>query len=57
MDQKWGDLHYLDEFTYGFNGREDEKLFQNSMWNLVNGKTLTFKKVTKTAQEYYAKTK
>jgi transposase-like protein len=36
---------YLDEFTYRFNGREDEKLFQNTLRNLVNGKTLTFEKL------------
>ncbi|MGH2509812.1 MAG: IS1595 family transposase [Ktedonobacteraceae bacterium] len=40
---------YLDEFTYRFNGREDERLFQNTIRNLVNGKTLTFEKLTKTA--------
>jgi len=40
---------YLDEFTYRFNGRDDERLFQNTMRNLVNGKTLTFEKLTKTA--------
>jgi transposase-like protein len=40
---------YLDEFTYRFNGREDDKLFQNTLRNLVNGKTLTFEKLTKTA--------
>ena len=40
---------YLDEFTYRFNGREEDKLFQNTIKNLVNGKTLTFEKLTKTA--------
>ena len=40
---------YLDEFTYRFNGRDDDKLFQNTMRNLVNGKTLTFEELTKTA--------
>jgi transposase-like protein len=40
---------YLDEFTYRFNGREDDKLFQNTLRNLVNGKTLTFETLTKTA--------
>lgn len=40
---------YLDEFTYRFNGREDDKLFQNTLRNLVNGRTLTFEKLTKTA--------
>ena len=40
---------YLDEFTYRFNGREDDKLFQNTLRNLVNGKALTFEKLTKTA--------
>lgn len=40
---------YLDEFTYRFNGREDERLFQNTIKNLVNSKTLTFEKLTKTA--------
>jgi transposase-like protein len=37
---------YLDEFTYRFNGREDDKLFQNTLRNLVNGKALTFEKLT-----------
>lgn len=40
---------YLDEFTYRHNGRDDDKLFQNTMRNLVNGKTLTFEQLTKTA--------
>jgi len=40
---------YLDEFTYRFNGREDDKLFQNTLRNLVNGKALTFEQLTKTA--------
>jgi transposase-like protein len=39
---------YLDEFTYRFNRREDDKLFQNTLRNLVNGKTLTFEKLTGT---------
>jgi hypothetical protein len=38
---------YLDEFTYRFNGREDEQLFQRTMRNLINGKTLTFGNLTK----------
>lgn len=40
---------YLDEFTYRFNGREEDTLFQDTIRNLVNGKTLTFGKLTKTA--------
>ena len=40
---------YLDEFTYRFNGQDDERLFQHTMRNLVNGKTLTFEKLTKSA--------
>jgi transposase-like protein len=40
---------YLDEFTYRFNGREDDRLFQNTLRNLVKGETLTFEKLTKTA--------
>lgn len=40
---------YLDEFTYRFNGREDDQLFQNTLRNLVKGDTLTFEKLTKTA--------
>ncbi len=40
---------YLDEFTYRLHGRADDKLFQNTLRNLVNGKTLTFEKLTKTA--------
>ncbi len=40
---------YLDEFTYRFNGREDDRLFQNTLRNLVNGETLTFEKLTQTA--------
>jgi transposase-like protein len=40
---------YLNEFTYRFNGREDDRLFQNTIKNLVNGKTLTFERLTKTA--------
>jgi transposase-like protein len=39
---------YLDEFTYRFNGREDDKLFQNTLRNLVTGKVLTFQALTKT---------
>jgi transposase-like protein len=37
---------YLDEFTYRFNGRDDDRLFQNTLRNLVTGKTLTFQKLT-----------
>lgn len=37
---------YLDEFTYRFNGRDDDRLFQNTLKNLVNGKALTFEKLT-----------
>lgn len=40
---------YLNEFTYRFNGRQDDRLFQNTLRNLVKGKTLTFEKLTKTA--------
>jgi transposase-like protein len=40
---------YLDEFTYRFNGREDGQLFQRTLKNLVNGKTLTFEELTKAA--------
>lgn len=40
---------YLDEFTYRFNGRNEDALFQTTIKNLVNGKTLTFEKLTKTA--------
>jgi transposase-like protein len=40
---------YLDEFTYRFNGRDDEQLFQRTLRNLVNGKALTFDALTKTA--------
>ena len=40
---------YLDEFTYRFNGREDDRLFQNTLRNLVKGEVLTFEKLTKTA--------
>jgi transposase-like protein len=40
---------YLDEFTYRFNGRGDEQLFDRTLRNLLNGKTLTFEKLTKTA--------
>lgn len=41
---------YLDEFTYRFNGRDDDRLFQNTLRNLVNGKTLTFDKLTNTVR-------
>jgi transposase-like protein len=37
---------YLDEFTYRFNGREDDTLFQRTLRNLVCGKTLTFERLT-----------
>jgi len=37
---------YLDEFTYRFNGRNDEKLFQNTLRSMINGKTLTFERLT-----------
>ena len=37
---------YLDEFTYRFNGRDDDRLFQNTLRNLVNGKALPFEKLT-----------
>ena len=37
---------YMDEFTYRFNGREEDTLFQTTIKNLVNGKTLTFEKLT-----------
>jgi transposase-like protein len=37
---------YLDEFTYRFNGREDDRLFQNTLRNLLNGKRLTFEELT-----------
>jgi transposase-like protein len=40
---------YLDEFTYRFNGREDGRLFQNTLRNLIKGEALTFEKLTKTA--------
>jgi transposase-like protein len=40
---------YLDEFTYRFNGRDDGQLFQRTLRNLVNGKTLTFEQLTKAA--------
>jgi transposase-like protein len=40
---------YLDEFTYRFNGREDDRLFQNTLRNLLKGEVLTFEKLTKTA--------
>jgi transposase-like protein len=33
---------YLDEFTYRFNGRDHDRLFQNTLRNLINGKPLTF---------------
>jgi len=38
---------YLDEFTYRFSNRADGQLFQNTLRNLVNGKTLTFEELTK----------
>lgn len=41
---------YSDEFTYRFNGCDDDRLSQNSLRNLVNGKTLTFENLTKRAQ-------
>jgi transposase-like protein len=37
---------YLDEFTYRFNGRDDDQLFQNTLRNLANGHVLTFEKLT-----------
>ena len=37
---------YLDEFTYRFNGRDDEQLFTNTLRNLVNAKTLPFENLT-----------
>ncbi len=37
---------YLDEFTYRYNGRDDDKPLQNTMRNLVSGKTLTFERLT-----------
>ena len=40
---------YLDEFTYRFSNRADGRLFQNTLRNLVNGKTLTFEELTKDA--------
>lgn len=40
---------YLDEFTYRFNGRSKGTLFQDTLRNLVNGKTLTFERLTKSA--------
>ena len=40
---------YLSEFTYRFNSRNDGRLFQNTLRNLVNGKTLTFERLTKSA--------
>lgn len=40
---------YLDEFCYRFNGRKEGQLFQNTLRNLVNGKTLTFEELTKAA--------
>jgi transposase-like protein len=40
---------YLDEFTYRFSNRADGQLFQNTLRNLVNGKTLTFEELTKDA--------
>lgn len=38
---------YLDEFTYRFSNREDGQLFQHTLRNLVNGRTLTFEALTK----------
>lgn len=40
---------YLDEFTYRFNGRDDEQLFQNTLRNLARGEALTYEQLTKTA--------
>jgi transposase-like protein len=40
---------YLDEFCYRFNGRHEGQLFQNTLRNLVNGRTLTFEELTKAA--------
>lgn len=37
---------YMDEFAYRFNGRNEGMLFQSTIKNLVNGKTLTFEKLT-----------
>jgi len=37
---------YLGEFCYRFNGRYEGQLFQNTLRNLVNGKTLTFEALT-----------
>jgi len=40
---------YLDEFCYRFNGRHEGQLFQQTLRNMVNGKTLTFENLTKAA--------
>jgi transposase-like protein len=40
---------YLDEFTYRFNNRDDGQLFTLTLRNLLEGKTLSFDKLTKTA--------
>ncbi len=42
---------YLDELTYRFNGRDDGQLFQRTLRNLINGKTLTFEQLTKIAEK------
>ena len=42
---------YLDEFTYRHNGRDDERLFQDTLRNLVNGTTLTFEALTQSEEE------
>jgi transposase-like protein len=38
---------YLDEFTYRFNNRDEDRLFQNTLRNMVQGKALTFEELTK----------
>jgi hypothetical protein len=40
---------YLDEFTYRFNGRDNDDLFPQTLRNLVTEKALPFEKLTKTA--------
>jgi hypothetical protein len=40
---------YLDEFTFRFNERHNDQLFQLTLRNMVNGKALTFERLTKTA--------
>ena len=45
---------YLDEFTYRFNGRDDDRLFQNTLTNLANGKALTFKQLINLPEQNYA---